>query len=208
MAGTCCCGNCLGCCLPVEYHALYPNGRAVNIPFCISAPACLELNGLCSIFAGPATASPRFGPCGICLGYSQEVYPLAAYKWVEPPPGPGACQQTPCSVNLCLSLICLEETAATPGIEECCSRLRLVVGCSELMSDGIVQAGTGPCISFKRVAPSACVCSTTGGRPAVTFPLSLNFLCTDLFVGGACDGKIKCCQNLTSCSLAGAEVII
>ena len=206
---NCCCGNCTGCCLPVDYsNPTYPNGRIVDIPFCISAPGCATLDGQCADFVGGGTATPRFGSCGICAGYlSTMSWELSAFVWAEG--GSGGCNQTPCSIRLCLSLICLEGDDRAAGIEECCSRLRLLVGTTQRQADETSSSPAGPCISWKQVAPTFCECSDSPNtRPGVIFPLSLNFACDEVFVGGGCDGLIKCCQNLILCDLTGAEVVI
>jgi hypothetical protein len=206
-----CCGACNGCCLPVEFSETYPLGRALNIPFCISAPDCAELDGDCAEFVNASPTSPAiFGPCGICAEFSgSKSWSLLAFRWTEPPPGSGGeCQMTPCTVTICLTLRCLDEESA-PDIEDCCSRLRLIIGSSEEQADGSPGPSTGSCTSFKTVSPSFCECSgDPGAAPAVIFPLSLNFACQDLWIGGSCDGKIKCCQNLINCSLNNAEVVI
>jgi hypothetical protein len=200
----CCTGSC--CCLPVDYtNPLYPRGVLQNIPFEITAPGCVQLDGDTGTFVPIDPTSIYLGGCGPCAGFVPVA--VAALPGINYFDVGGMCMPTPCSINLCLMLTCeQDEQAVNGGLDECCSRLRLWVGSSvqQVEDDGSRPDGdltAVSCTSWKKVSPSQCVCNPLSAR----FPLSLNFNCGTIS-GGACDGQPNCC--VLTCDLTGAEVVI
>ena len=202
----CCCGTCLGCCLPIDYtQPAYPGGVLQNITAQISAPSCPEIDGDSFILTPSAPTNPQIGTCGACAVYIYESIQILGTR-----PSPLLyCSTTPCSIFLCFRLTCLADVTPATGLDECCGRLRLWIGCSEQMieDDGTQPGGLGgsACGSWRKVSPTQCSCLGGGGGFAARFPLG--FTTTGpLIETGPCAGEQdKCTPN---CSLAGAEIII
>lgn len=209
----CGCGGCTGgCCIPVDHsNEIYePNGTPKNIPFSIDAPNCAAIDGYTGEMLCGGAIPVVQGDCGPCVScVSGADFNLSASKWSVL----GAiCVLDTCNIVLCLMLECSEGTASAEGIEECCSRFRLRVGSSGILTDDDPDAGgsgSAACGSWKIVEPTSCVCSEDpDAMPAIVFPLSIAIACNDLFVGGPCNGLTKCCDTFTACSFVGATVVI
>jgi hypothetical protein len=170
---ACCCGGCTGCCLPVDYTVpQYPGGVVKDIPFQFVAPNCAELNGRTNTFAPVNPTSAVKGFCGPCISYlGQNAVVLSGMRVM---PLAGRCFPTPCSVNVCLILECVDGETPTPGLDTCCSRLRLWVGTNDLQADDVGQkpaaAGSLSCTSWKKVSASQCVCGVN--TVSARFPFS------------------------------------
>jgi len=203
---SCCCGVCVGCCLPVDYTVpQYPDGVVSDIPFEFVAPNCPALNGVGNVFTPVNPTSATRGSCGPCISYlGQNATVLSGSRRMEM----GAvCFQTPCSINVCLILDCGADEIPVPGLDACCSRLRLWVGTSDKQAEDIgdkpAAAGSLSCTSWKKVEPSHCSCA--GNTVSARFPFSITFDCPP-FTTGPCAGQSTCCG--VTCDLTDAEVVI
>ena len=200
----CCCGVCVGCCTPVDYtNPLYPGGVVEDVPFEFVAPNCPELDGDVGFFdpinpTGSVIGS--CGPCGSFLGQNVAVLAGARKNPVV------TCELTPCSIQICLILECDPGQSSIPGLDFCCSRLRLWIGTTETQAedDGSRPLGATSldCTSWKKVNPTQCSCA--GGLSA-RFPFAINFVCPKYTVG-PCAGEDNCCK--VTCDLTNAEVVL
>jgi len=201
----CCVGTC--CCLPLDMtNPLYPNGVKINIPFEVSAPGCPTIDGRTGTFRPIDPTSVVKGGCGACGSYSPIAFAtLAGSRRVSVG---DACLFTPCNINVCFMLTCEISEEAGPGeLDECCSRIRLWIGSSELQQedDGSrpsVDLTAVSCSSWKKVSSTHCVCDPDF---SARFPLALNFVC-GIIQTGPCAGESDCCT--VTCDLTGAEVLI
>lgn len=210
----CCgCGCKTGCCIPVDHsNPLYePRGTPKNIPFCIEAPGCPQIDGFCGEMICGGAAPAVIGPCGVCTTCSGGAeFLLPAFKWLVSLPD-GSCMPDTCSIRLCLQIVCIDSIQGAGGIEQCCSKFRLIVGTSEVQTE---DNGTCPrppnCArSSKCVPPDICVCSENPDEfPVAEFPLSLSFFCDNFHTTGGCAGRPTCCMFLVNCDLTGAKVVI
>ena len=204
----CCECGCQGCCLPTDV-----DGNLEDIPWEISAPSCPEIDGLTGVF-NPIDAVPTgTGPCGACGTYQNVsdpvVIPGEAASGLENPVD-FSCLFTPCGTSsLCFVLACETGTSGASGIEECCGRLVLWIGSDNPLAgdDGSRPQTIGgqTCDNWIKVLPNSCACDPLSAE----FSLSgVAYVCDelDVWVGGPCDGELKCCQ--VSCPLGDATLVI
>ena len=190
------CGT--GCCLPADFtQPLYPNGVLTAIPFCVTSPSSCNAD-LCGTFEPIDPTNSNRGPCGFCATYRG--------TWAGSLPGlmpsglpdvaTGYCMYTPCSIQVCFALECMDDEQATLGVNACCGKLRLWIGTSTLQDGDIgesPQIAVADCVSWKKVSPTMCECDGVGGALA-SFPVSITLPCDEVWVGTVCDGLTKCCQ--------------
>lgn len=202
----CCIGGCVGCCLPVDYAIpQYPGGVVKNITFQFVAPNCSELNGDTNTFVPVNPTSSVIGKCGPCSSYlGQNLVVLSGIRNTPT----GRCLPTPCSVNICLILECIESEIVAPGLDNCCGRMRLWIGTSETQVEDNgskpAQSASFSCTSWKKVSPIQCACNPVVGISA-RFPFGITFACPK-YDSGPCIGQDNCCKVI--CDLTGAEVVI
>jgi hypothetical protein len=176
-----------GCCWPVIYTELYPCGYRVQIPFEISAPGCVGLDGHTDSFGGVGVQGN--GSCGSCdVGSGVDLPSVVGIRRLETGP---FCTITPCTVPLAIILVC-EDGAATNGQPECCGGFRLWVGSTQRFAgySDTSPNGGDPSLYWHKYAPTSCGC----GPLAMIFEVALIVDCPETW-GGACAGLPKnCCE--------------
>ena len=245
MAGKhnkCCCG-CIGCCLPyVPDDETCPTiGRRVKtLAWAISAPDCPAIDGVEGEFF-PETTCPHdeFGPCGNCICMVNTDHYIGFILGVAKVDNGETCGESPCGgLGFCFNLTCnpREPLVDEEDVEECCSRLKLLVlinGADVVTGGEEVDVDGNECLDateldgeytnfigcpgnegsvLRQLSPLTCQCEDEldpEGTPfEVVFDLSeLGFECDDFFSGGPCDGLPTCCMPV-DCTLAGATLTV
>ena len=196
-----------GCCFPILYNPYFGWYPEV-IPFSISAPDCPEADGFTSEFAPLLSNDKTRGACGVCGQYPTLDTVLIQGQAHYVDEHDDTCKTTPCGIKLCFAIAC-DEDASVSDPADCCGRVRLILGVSEIYdgTHGPLPVPLSGCFYFMKIAPSSCSCDEEGGISAI-FPLdALTFVCKEFFSSGPCLGYPKCCTPVT-CSFSGATLVI
>lgn len=211
----CCGGSCVGCCWPADATAL------LQLEWEITAPNCSQLDGQTGTFTAqnPQKSSHSAATCGYCTCYEDLVsISLTGEFWTDF----GFCMNSPCSFGLCFALECADGEEAVAGLDDCCARIRLILGFTAsggsegTNQTGITEVSSSDCAnqpdcqsnSWYVIDPTSCACDADAevGLSAV-FPLSaLVFECTDHTGTSSCD-DLQCCLP-TDCDFTDATFCI
>jgi hypothetical protein len=156
----CCCGSplCPGCC----FDLINDDQDFAPIPFEISAPSCVSIDGTTGTFTDDAI-EPQNKACGSCGTFSWVAGSLTIASGFWQPDGMGGCEFiSGAGLTIRFMLYCDGQLGVTddPGLPACCTRLRLVCGTSyeTTGSDAdIVIGALGPYITV--IEPSSCSCN-------------------------------------------------
>lgn len=207
----CGCEPCRGCCFPWE---LMEGERIPQaMPFAISAPGCLELDGFECTFQPYFDDNILPGTCGWCADApsdcnGDESVEIVGTVYAD---SGGICITTPCGLFLQFALECQNQDEDIGG-DSCSESLRLIIKINWDAPNSYIgpYAPFGPGDhTMLSIEPSSheCLDDPNGGLLAV-FDLSvISFSCGQVHVGNACEGFSSCCQPNT-CDLTGATLTV
>jgi hypothetical protein len=215
--GLCGCCGCVGCCYPRSGINLQP------INWSISAPNCAEIDGSSGQLDPAEIAYPNPSRCGACQCYQAASIPLVLSGAFWFPFG-DMCVEQSCGADLCFAVSCDIGEAQVEGPEliPCCSRLRLLMwgrnmkisrvdGQSGIPLDNSCVVGVGGSCQYSALTgaslePESCTCEPELSAVWDLSKFQSTCLNGDVWVGGPCDGRDRCCRM--QCDLTGAELVI